>query len=160
MGSFLTASLVGIGGTVALDIWAVLLARFFGVPGVNWPMVGRWIGNMPSGRFAHENMAAARPVACETMIGWGAHYIIGIGYGLLVFAFWGVPWLEHPTLLPPLIVSWALLIAPYFIMMPGMGSGIAGSKTPRPAVTRFKSVVGHSVFGLGMYATAAVLAAL
>uniref|UniRef100_UPI0035BBB340 DUF2938 family protein n=1 Tax=Pedomonas mirosovicensis TaxID=2908641 RepID=UPI0035BBB340 len=61
--------------------------------------------------------------------------------------------------MPPIILSWALLVAPYFIMMPGMGAGIAGAKTPRPAVTRLKSVVGHSIFGLGMYATALALAA-
>jgi hypothetical protein len=57
-----------------------------------------------------------------------------------------------------MILSWLLLVAPYFIMMPGMGSGIAGSKTPKPNVTRFKSVVGHSIFGVGMYATALALA--
>jgi hypothetical protein len=42
-------------------------------------------------------------------------------------------------------------------MMPGMGSGIAGAKTPKPHVTRLKSIVGHSVFGLGMYVTALMI---
>jgi hypothetical protein len=43
-------------------------------------------------------------------------------------------------------------------MMPSMGSGIAGTKTPKPHVTCLKSLLGHSVFGLGMYVTALVLA--
>ena len=42
-------------------------------------------------------------------------------------------------------------------MMPGMGAGIAGAKTPKPNVTRLKALVAHSVFGLGMYATALAL---
>jgi hypothetical protein len=40
-----------------------------------------------------------------------------------------------------------------------MGMGIAGARTPKPTVTRLKSVVGHSVFGLGMYLTALAIAA-
>ncbi len=55
-----------------------------------------------------------------------------------------------------MILALGLLVAPYLIMMPGMGSGIAGAKTPKPNVTRLKSLVGHSVFGLGMYVTALV----
>jgi hypothetical protein len=57
-----------------------------------------------------------------------------------------------------MLLAWVLLVAPYFIMMPGMGMGIAGSRTPQPKVTRLKSVMGHSVFGLGMYATGRLLA--
>ena len=56
-----------------------------------------------------------------------------------------------------MILAWVLLVAPYLMMMPGMGMGIAGSRTPKPNVTRLKSVMGHSVFGLGMYATGRLL---
>jgi hypothetical protein len=41
-----------------------------------------------------------------------------------------------------------------------MGSGIAASKTPRPNITRFRSFVSHTVFALGMYATASLTAHL
>jgi len=51
-----------------------------------------------------------------------------------------------------------LLVAPYLIMMPGTGMGVAGSRTAKPNVTRLESVMGHSVFGLGMYATGRLLA--
>lgn len=147
-------ALIGIGGTIVLDLWALFLARVMKIPALNWSMVGRWIGNMPRGRLVHEKMTEAEPVKGEAAIGWTAHYVIGIGYGLLLLALWGRAGIRQPTLLPPLLLSWALLVAPYFIMMPGMGSGVAGSKTPEPNVTRLKSFVGHSVFGLGMYATA------
>ncbi len=150
------AVLIGIGGTVILDLWAALLQRFFGVPATNWAMVGRWVGHMPRGHFIHENIGKATPVSGELAIGWVVHYAIGIGYGLLLVGLWGAEWLRQPTLLPPMILALGLLVAPYLIMMPGMGSGIAGAKTPKPNVTRLKSLVGHSVFGLGMYVTALV----
>jgi hypothetical protein len=111
---------------------------------------------MPRGHFIHENIGKAAPVSGELAIGWVVHYAIGIGYGLLLVGLWGAEWLRQPTLLPPMILALGLLVAPYLIMMPGMGSGIAGAKTPKPNVTRLKSLVGHSVFGLGMYVTALV----
>jgi len=57
-----------------------------------------------------------------------------------------------------MILVWVLLAAPWFMMMPGMGMGIAGSRTPRPNITRLRSVMNHSIFGLGLYATAMALA--
>ena len=66
--------------------------------------------------------------------------------------------MDRPTLLPAMILAWVLLAAPWFMMMPGMGMGIAGSRTPEPNIARLRSVVNHSIFGLGMYATAIALA--
>lgn len=152
------AALVGVGGTVILDLYALFMARVLGVTATNWAMVGRWFGNMTRGQFVQVAMSQAEPVKGELAIGWIAHFAIGIGYGLLLLAFWGKGWIERPTLLPPLILAWVLLAAPYFMMMPGMGMGIAGSRTPNPNLTRLRSVMGHSVFGLGMYATAVALA--
>ena len=153
----LKAAVVGVGGTIVLDLYASMMARALGVTGTNWAMVGRWLGNMRRGQVVHAAMSKAAPVKGELAIGWVAHYAIGMGYGLLLLALWGEAWLERPTLLPPMILAWVLLVAPYFIMMPGMGLGIAGSRTPKPNVTRLKSVMGHSVFGLGMYATGMAL---
>ena len=135
------------------------MTRVAGLPATNWAMVGRWFGNMPRGQVVQETMTKAKPVKGELAIGWIAHYAIGIGYGLLLPAFWGQGWIDRPTLLPPMILVWALLVVPFFLMMPGMGMGIAGSRTPQPNVARLRSVLGHSIFGLGMYATAMALAA-
>ncbi|MFC3216548.1 DUF2938 family protein [Novosphingobium panipatense] len=151
------AALVGIGGTIILDIYAALVQRFIGTPATNWRMVGRWIGHMPQGQFIQFNLGRAKPVPGEHALGWIFHYVIGVGYGLLLVTIWGTGWLEAPTIVPPLILALTLLVLPYFVMMPGMGMGMAGSRTPKPNVTRLKSVIGHSVFGSGMYFTAQLL---
>ena len=153
----LRAALVGIGGTVALDVWANMLQLLVKTPATNWAMVGRWLGHMPQGKFRQENIAAAAPVGGEAVIGWAFHYGIGIAYGLLLIAVVGSDWLVEPTVLAAVILSLVLLVAPYFVMMPGLGLGIAGSKTPKPNVTRIKSILGHTMFGLGMYATALLI---
>src|SRR5262245_8297143 len=135
-----------------------MMSRVLGVPAMNWAMVGRWFGNMAHGQFVQAEMSKAAPVKGELAIGWIAHYAIGIGYGLLLVALSGKVWLVRPTLLPPLILSWVLLVAPLLMMMPRMGMGIAGSRTPQPHVTRLRSVMSHSVFGLGMFAAGWLLA--
>lgn len=154
----LPAANVGIGGTAILDLWGFLLHRAFNIPATNWGMVGRWIGNMPNGRFVQQSMATATSVPGKRAIGWSAHYLIGAAYGLLLVGLAGTDWLRQPTILPPMIVALALLVAPWLIMMPGMGAEVAGSRTPSPAKARLKSLMGHSVFRLGMYLTARLLA--
>lgn len=153
------AILIGIGGTIILDLYAALAQRLFGIGATNWKMVGRWFGNMPRGRFVQTNIAQAAPVGGEHALGWIVHYVIGAGYGLLLVAIWGAGWLDNPDIAAPLILALALLILPYFMMMPGMGMGFAGARTPKPNVTRIKSVVGHSIFGCGMCLTARLLQA-
>ena len=155
--TMLKGALIGIGGTVALDLWASMLKALTGTPATNWAMVGRWLGHMPEGRFVHDAIAKAAPVRHELLMGWVFHYGIGVAYGLALVLMQGSTWIESPGPLAPLVLSWALLVAPYFLMMPGLGLGIAGSRTPKPNVTRLKSVLGHTAFGLGMFGTAVAL---
>lgn len=157
MNIILQAALVGVGGTIVLDSYAFLLQRLFGVPVTNWRVVGRWLGHMPRGRFVQTHLGQAEPIPGEHALGWVFHYVIGIGYGLLLVGIWGSEWLLQPGITEPLVLALVLLILPYCIMMPGMGMGIAGSRTPKPVVTRLKSVMGHSIFGIGMYLTAQFL---
>ena len=152
------AMLVGIGGTIILDLFSFLMERLFGVPATNWRMVGRWIGHMPGGRFVQSNLKQAEPVPGEPAIGWIFHYVIGVGYGLLLVAIWGADWVQTPSFAPPMILAVVLLVLPFFVMMPGMGMGIAAAKTPKPNIARLKSLMGHSVFGIGMYVTALAIA--
>lgn len=148
------AVLIGIGATVMLDLWGLFLRHAFGVAAMNWGFVGRWIGHFPRGRFVHVNMAQAAPVRGERMIGWCAHYAIGVIFAMLLLAIWGLDWARQPSLLPALVVGVFTVSAPFFLMQPAMGAGIAASKTPNPAVARVRSFMTHTVFGIGLYVAA------
>lgn len=154
------AVFIGVGATLILDLWAASLKRFRGIPSVNWAMVGRWLGHFRHGRFMHDNIAAAPRVRGERVIGWGAHYAIGILFAVLLLAIWGLDWARHPTLLPALIVGLLTLAGPFFVMQPGMGAGIAASRTPNPTQARIRSIIAHTVFGIGLYVTAMLSAQL
>ena len=78
--------------------------RGFGVRGLDYAMVGRWLGHMPAGRFAHASIAAAAPVRGERVLGWIVHYATGIVFAGLLLAICGAGWARRPTVLPALVM--------------------------------------------------------
>lgn len=152
--------LTGAGATVTMDLWMIARRRLLGIPLPDYGLVGRWLAHMARGRFRHERIAAAPPVAGERLLGWTAHYLIGIGFAAVLLAVWGAGWARQPTPGPALIVGIASVAAPFLIMQPGMGAGIAASRTPNPGAARIQSLVTHAVFGLGLYAAGLVARAL
>jgi hypothetical protein len=142
------------GATVVLDVWIALLKLMFGVPSRSWAIVGRWVGHFPRGRFVHASIAKAEPIQHELALGWAFHYFIGALYGLLLVGLWGIEWARQPSLLPALIVSLLMLAAPFFLMGPAMGDGIAASKSANPTAARLRSLMNHIVFGVALYACA------
>lgn len=152
--------LTGAGATAVMDIWTLARKRLLGVPLSDYGLVGRWIAYMPRGRFRHDRIAATPPVRGERLIGWTAHYLIGIAFAAVLLALWSLEWARQPTLGPALIVGIGSVAAPFLLMQPGMGAGIAASRTPRPAAARLQSLVTHAIFGLGLYAAAWLASAL
>jgi len=71
---------IGVGATAIMDLWGWLRQRVFGGKGLDYGLVGRWIAHMPHGRFRHDNIAAAPKKRGERLIGWSAHYGIGIAF--------------------------------------------------------------------------------
>ena len=60
-------------------------------------------------------------------------------------------WLAHPTLMPALGFGVMTVLAPFLILQPGMGAGVAARKTPQPNVARLRSLLAHFSFGLGLW---------
>jgi len=154
------AVFIGIGATIVLDLWAAFLKRFFGVPSLDWAMVGRWVGHFADGRFVHDKIAQASPVRGEGAIGWCVHYASDLIFAALLLMIFGLDWARRPTFIPALVFGIATIVAPFFIIQPGMGAGIAASKTPNPTIARLRSLMTHTVFGIGLYASALLSALL
>lgn len=145
--------IVGVGATALMDIWGSVRKALFGIPLPNYALVGRWIGHMPRGQFHHVAIAGSARVAGEKLIGWGAHYLIGILFAALLMCFGGMEWFRQPTLGPAIAVGIGTVAAPFLLMQPGMGAGIAASKTPNPTQARLHSIITHTLFGVGLYVT-------
>ena len=148
--------LVGIGATLAMDIWNYILS-LFKIKSLDYRFVGRWVGNLTKGKFTHNKIFNTPPFSNELLIGWITHYLIGITFVFLLVWIYGKEWIEHPTFMPAIIIGMATIIAPFFLMQPSFGFGIAGSKLPDPNTARFKSLIIHFVYGLGIYLSALCL---
>jgi len=147
---------IGIAASALMDVWSAALRRS-GVPTLDYRLLGRWIGHMPRGRIVHERIASSPPVPGERALGWFAHYAIGVTFALLVLAIWGRPWLESPSIAPAMAIGLGTVVAPWFVMQPAMGAGIAAAKSPKPAATRMRNLGTHAIYGLGLYAAAALM---
>jgi hypothetical protein len=154
MDTLIQAVLIGTGATAVMDAWGIARTRLLGMPAANYGLVGRWLAYMPRGRFRHDPIAKSPPLRGELAIGWIAHYATGIAFaGVLLVAF-GEEWAARPTLGPALLVGLGSVAAPFLLMQPGMGAGIAASRASRPNAARLQSLVTHAVFGLGLFLTA------
>lgn len=150
------AALVGVGATAVMDIGAEVIRRTTGVPPLNLDLVGRWVGHMRRGELDHESIVAVEPIKGEHEIGLMAHYAIGAGFALaLVVA--RPEWLDKPTIAPALTAGLATCAAPWLLMQPAWGMGIAASKVPDPMTARFRTVRAHAIYGLGIWASGRAL---
>ena len=87
---------------------------------------------MPRGVFVHRPVSDSPAIPGELAIGWAAHYIVGIVYGIAYLGLVSVLFSSGPTFTSALAFGLSTLVAPWFIMQPGMGAGVLASKTPRP----------------------------
>jgi hypothetical protein len=144
---------IGIGATLVMDLWNLFLKRVFGIPSLNYCLLGRWLRHMSGGTFRHASITAAPQKSSECAAGWIAHYTIGVAFALVFVLFISRDWLARPTLLPALLYGVATVVFPFFIMQPSLGLGIASSRAPNPTQARLKSLATHTVFGIGLYAS-------
>jgi hypothetical protein len=150
---FFTGTVItGVGATLVMDVWGSARKPLLGIPSPDYAPVGRWIAYMARGKFRHQAIAAVPPVHGERLLGWIVHYLTGITFAAILLGSQGSAWLLAPTLGPALLVGLGTVAAPFLLMQPAMGAGIAASRTPRPAAARLQSLVTHAVFGLGLYA--------
>lgn len=148
---------IGVGATAFMDLTALARKHLMGTPLANYALVGRWIAYMPRGCFIHRPIAASPPIKGEAAIGWAAHYGIGMIFAFLLLMLAGEEWARHPTILPAMAMGIASLAAPFLLMQPGMGQGIAARRVPHPGAARLRSLITHAVFGLGLYGAAVAL---
>lgn len=145
--------ITGVGATLVIDLWGLVRKLLFDIPAPDYRLVGRWLATMVDGRFRHDSIATVLPVRREWGIGWTAHYLIGVAFAATLLGCYGLEWIQHPTLGPALIVGIGSVTAPFLIMQPAMGAGIAASRTPNPAAARLQSLITHGMFGMGLYLT-------
>jgi hypothetical protein len=160
MNELASTLIIGCGATAVADLWGLLRRPLLGVAVPDYRLVGRWFGHMAHGRFRHDAIAKAVAVPGESLIGWSAHYLTGVAFAAALIALAGPTWPQRPTLGPAMAIGVGTVIAPFLLMQPAMGAGIASHRARAPWSARLQSLLMHAAFGLGLYITALVLSLL
>lgn len=151
-------AVIGFGATALMDIWAFALHVLFGEPKPNWAPGGRWFFHLSRGKVLHDDIGKAEPYPHENALGWTGHYAVGIVYGIILAVVVGPQWFSGPTFIPAWVLGIVTIGAGWFLMQPGMGLGWAASKTANPRKVRLMNFAAHTVFAIGLYGTALLLA--
>ncbi|TCI84876.1 DUF2938 domain-containing protein [Tenacibaculum sp. M341] len=148
--------IIGIGATATMDLYSFIL-KLFGIHGLDYKFLGRWIGHLFYGKFFHNKIFDSEAIKHEQILGQIAHYAIGIIFSFLLVLVFGKKWLETPSIFPALIIGLVTVFAPFFILQPAFGFGIAATHLPDPNKARLMSIIIHFVYGIGLFFSAVIL---
>ncbi|NVK56147.1 MAG: DUF2938 family protein [Alteromonadaceae bacterium] len=150
---------VGIGSTIALDLWGVFTAKIGWMPGTHWPSVGRWLLGIPAGRLVLDGTDIRPHTGAEAAAGWIFHYLIGLAYAVMFPLFWGASFVATPTVFPFILIGVVIsTLAGLIILMPGMGGGLFARKLPNAGGMIAYALVAHIVFAVAQYLLALAVA--
>lgn len=144
----------GIGATLVMDLWSLFQKQILNVPPLNYALVGRWVLWLFRGKFWHHTIVSTPQVRGEVLAGWTVHYLTGILFALIPLVLDGRGWLHEPSPLTGLLAGLLTLSAPFTILQPAFGFGIAASRTLRPWLARLMSTFTHLAYGVGLYSAA------
>ena|SRR5688572_8053621 len=147
---FLLLLAAGIISTLVMDLGGALL-RITGLTAGTPPeLIGKWIQSAIRGQIFVDDIrtSAGTPVTLPTFLIY--HYIIGI---TLTFVFYLLISLFKITPIPwwlPLVYGIGTTIIPAFLMYPGLGFGLLGSKGPAEYLLLRTALLNHLFYGIGL----------
>jgi hypothetical protein len=143
--------LIGVIATLGMDIWAAVVKYVFRLPTVDWARVGRWLGHTSRRIFDDRPTLNSAAIPNELAIGWIAHYLTGIVYGLAYLFIIRILLSSDPTLGSALIFGFLTLANHSLVMQPGMEVAVLANQTVRPGITRLTNLSMHIIFGVTLY---------
>src|SRR5215510_2138928 len=157
---FIVGVIVGVLATVTMDVVAAI-SHGLGIAGhgprrTGPDLIGRWIGYLLHGKFRHTDIVQTPPLRGELVLGFAAHYSIGI---VLTLVYLGLLAVAHqtPTALSAILYGTATTVFPWFLMFPSQGMGWLGRDAPGDGHLARVSLFNHIIFGLGIALWMAVM---
>jgi len=150
MNLILSGVAAGVLGTVLMDLFNHLFARTGMLLKIDMVMIGRMSAGWSRGRFSYRHPGEMETVANEKLLGYVAHYGIGVGLAFIYVFGWAV------LVGGPASPAWALVYgiattaASLFLVYPAMGLGVCGRRSPAGIRAPLSPVANHLFFGIGM----------
>lgn len=152
-----TGVLVGVLGTVAMDLFNHLFARLGLIIKIDVRAIGRMSAGWARGRFSYNHPKELAATSNESLLGYITHYAIGVGLAMPFVLGWNL------LVGGPLSPLWALVygvattVASVFFVYPSLGLGVLGLRSPDGIKAPLSSLANHLFFGVGMAVAALVV---
>ena len=127
--------------------------KIFKIPTLNFAFLGRWVGWMFQGKLIHQSIAKSPQIKGEYLLGWIAHYSVGLIFSFSFLFIIGSTWLSHPQFYSALMFGVVTVLYPFLLCNLRWVVALLHQKH-LILLNCLKSLMNHSVFGCGLYLTA------
>ena len=140
----------GVIGTLTMDSLNLLFARAGLISKIEVGTIGRMAGGWTRGRFRYGHPSEMEQVENEVLYGYLTHYAIGLGLAVPFVLAWGLFFGSPPSPVWTLTYGVATTVASWFFVLPPMGFGVLGLKSPEVIRAPLSSLSNHLFFGVGL----------
>ena len=145
-----TGVAAGVSGTLVMDSLNHLFSRTGMLLKIDVGMIGRMSAGWARGHFRYRHPGEMEQVANELLYGYITHYTIGVSLALTYLLGWDL------LVGGPASPAWALVygiattVAPLFFVLPSMGLGVFGRRSPDGIKSPLSSLANHLFYGVGI----------
>lgn len=157
MDLLVTMAVAGVLGTLVMDSGNFLFSRSGIISKIDVPIIGRMAVGWAHGRFRYGHPSEMEQVANEKLYGYLTHYAIGVGLAVGYVLGWDLLVGGPPSPIWALAYGVATTAAPYFLILPALGFGVCGRRSPEGMKTPLSSLANHVLYGVGMTAGIALV---
>jgi DUF2938 family protein len=150
MDLIVTGVVAGVLGTLVMDSLNHLFARTGMLLRIDMRMIGRMSAGWARGRFRYGHPSEMKQVANERLYGYITHYTIGMGLAVTYVLSWDLLVGGPASPVWALVYGVATTAAPLFFVLPSMGLGMFGRRSPEGIRAPLSSLANHLFYGVGM----------
>jgi len=145
-----TGVVAGVLGTLAMDLLNSLFARTGMLSKIEVGMIGRMAVGWTRGRFRYGHPSEMQQVANEVLYGYVTHHAIGVSLAIPYVLGWDL--LVGGPASPVWAIAYgvATTVASVFLVLPSMGLGVFGWRSPEGIKVPLSSLANHLFYGIGM----------
>ena len=157
MDLFVTGVVAGVLGTLVMDSLNLLFARTGMLSKIEVGMIGRMAVGWARGRFRYGHPSDMEQVANEKLYGLITHYAIGVVLAVGYVLGWDLLVGGPASPMWAFAYGLATTVAAYFFVLPSMGLGVFGWRSPEGMKIPLSSLANHLFYGVGLAVGVAVV---
>jgi hypothetical protein len=155
--SVLAGVLVGVAGTVTMDVLAAASRKVGLAAGAKGQWVGRWYLGMVRGEFVHSNVTTSPQQPGEKRAALVGHYVIGVTLAVLYVIGTEFVGFSSSSFFVAVGYGLATCVFPWFLVFPALGFGLFGRRGPPELRLFTSSLMNHLFYGFGLWWSAKML---